>query len=328
MLANRKNPGDEVPEGDKLLPNSAVDDFFVKMNRQVRRPRPSEEAVAAALQAIQRLAGEVATGEGHEITEEPLLVEGEQCPKCGGVNAVSNRFCGYCGALVDRTQTAAAKTATSNNALAPTPATPGQHIYHHHYHHHYFPANGTHAAETLSAVANEPTSPGVPPVDSAAAERALRQLVQDWTSQSHAKSVDALAGLYCVDGILVRPDATVLRSRASIRQYLEATITAGLTDVQLDLTDIRLLGPLACLAGVSRILVPVSRGQQERTGKFLMLARYESGNWKILADIWCMNRDPLPSGNDSLAQEPEPIPAPAPTPTPAPTQRNRHRYTW
>src|SRR5260370_13792980 len=46
--------------GDDPLPNSAVDDFFVKMNHDFRRPKPSEEAVAAALHAIQALARDVA----------------------------------------------------------------------------------------------------------------------------------------------------------------------------------------------------------------------------------------------------------------------------
>lgn len=316
-MSSHHNPGDEFPEGDKPLPNSAADDFFVKMNRQFRRPRPSEEAVAAALQAIQTLAGEVVTGESNAPADEP---QAEQCPKCGGVNAESNRFCGFCGAVVDRTQKLPAKPVASASPT-PSPTTPGQHIYHHHYHHHYFPGSSQ-TGEAPPVATTETTSTGAPPIEPAGAELAPRQLVQDWTLKCNAKSFNDLANLYCLDAILVRPDATLLRGRSSIQQYLEAAIEAGLSDVQLELTDTRLLGTVACLAGVSQILVPAwARGQTERTGKFLMLLRNESGMWRILADIWCMNRDPFPAENDSLAQGSESIPAPATA------ERKRVRYT-
>ena len=146
MPADHDHPADELAQEDTLPANPAVENFFLKMN-QVRRPRPSEEAVAVALQAMQRLAGEVATGEGYIETEEAAPSEGEQCPKCGGVNAQSNRFCGYCGAMVAREQKPPAPAITpptgtkpgvsTPSAGPPIPAAPGQHIYHHHYHHHH-----------------------------------------------------------------------------------------------------------------------------------------------------------------------------------------------
>src|SRR5258706_6485163 len=48
-----QNEQHDHPENhDDPLPNSAADDFFVNLNRDFRRPKPSEEAVAAALHAI------------------------------------------------------------------------------------------------------------------------------------------------------------------------------------------------------------------------------------------------------------------------------------
>jgi len=110
-----------------------------------------------------------------------------------------------------------------------------------------------------------------------------------------------------------------LCGRSSIRQYLEAAIETGLSDVQLELTDTRMLGGVACLAGVSQVrIATAARGQQERTGKFLILARYESGTWRILADAWCMNRDPFPAASDSVGQRENSLPA---------AGRERSRYT-
>src|SRR5258708_5670217 len=54
-IEGAKNTGD-----DELLPNSTADEFFDRMKHDFRRPKPSQEAVATALQAIQKLAGDVA----------------------------------------------------------------------------------------------------------------------------------------------------------------------------------------------------------------------------------------------------------------------------
>src|SRR5258708_26419157 len=100
------NASPENSNGDPL-PNSAADDFFVKMNRDFRRPKPSEEAVAAALHAIQTLPGDaglehddVATEESSEDFEHRDA--GQSCPKCAAINSGSNRFCGYCGTTLIR----------------------------------------------------------------------------------------------------------------------------------------------------------------------------------------------------------------------------------
>ena len=148
------NASPENSSGDPL-PNSAADDFFVKMNRDFRRPKPSEEAVAAALHAIQTLAGDaglehddVAAEESSEDFEHRDA--GQSCPKCAAINSGSNRFCGYCGTTLIRREKPGAQTPPS--ALLRQPAhreppsaeqliregTPReQHI--HQYHHHYFP---------------------------------------------------------------------------------------------------------------------------------------------------------------------------------------------
>jgi len=317
MSADQNYPGDGSPDGETPVPNSAADDFFVKMNRQFRRPKPSEEAVAAALQAIQTLAGEVVTTEAGAPGEESGTVEGAKCPKCGGMNAESNRFCGYCGTLVDRTQKSAAKPVASP-APGPSPNAPGQHIYHHHYHHHYFPDTAARPAQNAQIASTESVSPGIAATETAGA--ALRQLVEDWISHAKSKAFEQLAALYSADAILVRSDATLLCGRSSIRQYLEAS---GASEVQLELTDTRLVGGVACLAGVNRfVLAGLARGAQERGGKFLMVARQESGRWRILADIWCMNQDRFPAADDSRRQVSESGSAPPS----APIGRQRPRW--
>jgi ketosteroid isomerase-like protein len=278
-----EDPSREGKNDDSLQPNPSADEFFNKMNRDFRRPKPSEEAVAAALQAIQAMASDAALEESAEKT--PLLPAPKpepesQCPKCSGLNAESNRFCGFCGATL-------AQAATGK----PTARAPKeQHVHHHHYHHHYFPSKLVAGSEASSASDSSSTLSTGETAESKKAHAVLRKIVQVWALAFNAKRLDDLCALYSEDALLIRPSAALVRGRTEIKETLQSELASGFGDVCLDCSEIGMLGDIACLAGGSRMLAPVAPGnRQERTGKFLMLVRREGDEWKLLADVWCVD---------------------------------------
>lgn len=292
-----KRHGEAQPqprEDNDPLPNSAVDEFFSKMNRDLRRPKPSEEAVAVALQAIQTLAADAALHESY--TDEPAGAPalepanppaGHACPKCGGVNSGSNRFCGFCGAALDKSEVTPAKA-------APPLASLEKHIYHHHHHYHHFSESTEESAESAPPPAAIPLA-GLEPAEVTTAEAALRKLMQRWTMAYNAKRLDEVTSLYSNEAIVLRPSMLPVRGRAGVREHLSAAIQSGLGDMQLDCTDIGVLGEIACLSGRNRMLMPIAAAnRQERTGKFFVVARKENADWKILADVWCTDLPPAP----------------------------------
>ena len=114
--------------------------------------------------------------------------------------------------------------------------------------------------------------------------------MEEWALACNAKRAEGLAALYSRDALLIRPGAPLLRGCASIKQLLQSELEGGLGDVQLDCTEIGVISQIACVAGVSRMLAPVApANRQERTGKFLLLIRREGAEWKILADVWCLD---------------------------------------
>ena len=281
---DNKDPKSETRENDPLQPNSAVDEFFSKMNRDLRRPKPSEEAVAAALQAIQALANDAAQQETESGFTDPAVPDASKCPKCGGVNADSNRFCGFCGATFDRAVSA-----------APTSAAPqsGQHVHHHHYHHHYFPGS----VGSLPDSSFSPSRPEAPSAEETAnpkdAGTFLRKLVESWARGYNSRRLEELAALYRADAVMIRGSAPIARGRIAVKNLLQSEWDSGTGDVQLECTDVGILGDLACLTGTSRMLAPVAPAhRQERTGKFLMLVRREGSEWSLLADVWCVDSSP------------------------------------
>lgn len=292
-----KRHGEAQPqprEDNDLLPNAAVDEFFSKMNRDLRRPKPSQEAVAVALQAIQTLAADAAlqeslTGElaGAPAGEPANAPAGHACPKCGGVNSGTNRFCGFCGAPLDKEATPA--------KMAPPLASLEKHIYHHHHHYHHFSESTEESSESAPPPAATPLA-GLEPAEVSTAEAALRKLMQRWTMAYNAKRLDEVTSLYSNEAIVLRPSMLPVRGRAGVREHLSGAIQSGVGDMQLDCTDIGVLGDIACLSGRNRMLMPVSAAnRQERTGKFFVVARRENADWKILADVWCTDIPPAPA---------------------------------
>ncbi len=283
-------PESKKEQEDEPLPNSAVDAFFVKMKHDFRRPKPSDEAVAVALQAIQKITGEAAL-EHNEANAFPHE-SGDGCPRCGAVNSGANRFCGYCGALLGRTEKAVTKPEVKPEGAAGSSA---QHIYHHHYHHHYFlDSQGKALANIGSSVVPAGNAPLAPPSeDTSDAETAIQKLVQDWSVFCNSKRLDDLVALYSADAIVLRPNEAPAHGCAAIRQLLEADLQAGLGDVDLECADTGIVGEIACLTGRCKMLVPIAAAKRtEQTGKYLMVARRERGEWKIVADSWSMDTTP------------------------------------
>jgi hypothetical protein len=213
-----RNLPTSASEGE-LAPNPAVDDFFRRLKQDLH-PKPGTEAIAAALQAVQRLASQVdADGSAGTIAES---LESRTCLSCGSQNPADNRFCAICGVPL-----ADAPPQELNPSIAPSakPAAQaaGQHHYHHHYHHHYLasPEGG------VPLVGSEPrASSGAPVARDARArsapgglslsrgEAAVRKLTQDWAQACNSKQLDDLVELYGADAIVLR------RSRASARRSL------------------------------------------------------------------------------------------------------------
>jgi ketosteroid isomerase-like protein len=285
---------DNVPERE-LADNSAVDDFFTRLKYDMRRPKPGQENISAALQAIQRLALEADTEESVNMGAETGGSAGRLCPACGSQNPEENRFCASCGVPLESAPDLPAAQVRSKNAAHPA----GQHYYHHHYHHHYFSsADGlpqAAGAEPRAAAGGSPT--GRDPVRLRAplgapalsrAEAAVRKLSQDWAHACNTKQLDDLVELYAPDALVLRPNIPPVRGTAAIREFFFAALDSGLGEVEMEPLRVELFGDLAYQAGRCKMLVPVAMGKRrEERGKYLIiLSRQGGGEWKTVADCW------------------------------------------
>lgn len=288
VALNPEKPKSPDPSGgsaDSAPENPELEDFFQRLPSNFRWPKPSAEAVAAAVEAIQRMSGGGTADEGIEQAgSDPVPGSGSAsenaCAGCGGSLPPGARFCVWCGR---------AKVDGDSAATGQTPAGP-QHHYHHHYHH-IVPAQGVTSGSAADAIAAAPRgkAPGAsgttPP---GRAEIAARQVVQDWAQACNTKHLDDLLELYASDATVIRSSLPPVRSLPAIREFLFSLLEAGLGDVEMESLRIEVMGEVAIDLGRCKMLVPVAMGKRrEERGKYLVvLVRQPTGTWKILADCW------------------------------------------
>jgi ketosteroid isomerase-like protein len=284
-----RNPSASGSEGEPAH-NPAVDDLFRRLKQDLHQPKPGNEAIAAALEAVQRLTSQVDADASVSAMAE--AVETRTCLSCGSQNPADNRFCAICGVPQQDGPPLGLEPATAASPRAVAPAA-GQHHYHHHYHHHYFasPEGGV----ALAGAEPRPTSGG-PAVRARTqlggaslnrAEAAVRKLAQDWALACNSKQLDDLVSLYAVDAIVLRPNVPPVRGSAGIREFFFGLLDAGFGDVETDPLRTEVFGDTAYEAGRCKMLVPFTMGKRrEERGKYLFTLARQAGDWKILADCW------------------------------------------
>ena len=296
--------------------NRALGEIYQRLYPEIRRPKPNQEAIASALQAMQRLTME---SDSEPAAERAVgsSAETNSCPNCGHANKLGNRFCGGCGAGLDgsiadipRTSRPITEEPISNlshrepisevSGIAEhdfhQESTTGNHYYHHHYHHHYF-ESASEPATNPRSVSRESTREADRLRVAAAAkgehmsrdEAAVRRLTQEWVLACNTRQLEELIELYSTDALVLRSNLPPIRGAASVREFFFASLEAGLGEVALDPVRVEISGDLAHEVGRYTALVPGTAGKRrEERGKYLwVFERQSEGEWKLVSECWC-----------------------------------------
>jgi uncharacterized protein (TIGR02246 family) len=298
--------------------NPALGEIYQRLYPEMRRPKPNQEAIAAALQAMQRLTMETDSETVSEnATQETAAIAFSPCRVCGHRNREGNKFCGACGIQLGSApqapNTAPQAALTTNiekhegefahapegeDEVHPTAGAPaGTHHYHHHYHHHYFQGSTadiapaalrTNAPESAreadrmriaAAAKGEPMSRG---------EAAVRRLTQEWVLACNTRQLDELIELYAPDAVVLRSNLPPIRGAIAVREFFYSALEAGLGEVAVDPIRVDVLGDLAHEVGRYSALVPGATGKRrEERGKYLwVFAKQTNGDWKLVSECW------------------------------------------
>jgi uncharacterized protein (TIGR02246 family) len=317
--------------------NPALGEIYQRLYPEIKRAKPNQEAIAAALQAMQRLTMKMDSETAVEETAQGDL--SVVCASCGHPNREGNKFCGMCGLPVERlpetsrTQAPAlqsVETIAGNGDLsleisapiseaspefkAAENLPPGTHHYHHHYH--YFPGGSEFASTAPRANAPESAreadrmrivaaARGEPMTRS---EAAVRRLTQEWVLACNTRQLDELLELYAPDALVLRANMPLLRGAAAVREFFFSALESGLGEVAVEPIRVEVLGDLAHEVGRYSALVPGTTGKRrEERGKYLwVFAKQSGGEWKLISECWCSDL----TLNNTESDAPKPGPAP------------------
>ena len=280
MNQDDKSTVQRTPRADSVGQSpEEVDQFFTKLQSDMRRPDLSQDAIAEAFNSIQRLAQDAEPAQSNQAT-----AAGTFCPSCGASNNQVSNFCISCGASL--------RAVPGESAGAP-----GRHHYHHHYHQHHFSgapgalpflAPGAAAPSATREVSRTRNAGSSHPLSRA--ELSLRKISQDWAFACNTKHLDDLMGLYTADAIVMRPNVPPIRGIGAIREFLFAALDSGLGEIEFEPLRVELFGDVGYEVGRCKMLVPSTTGKRrEERGKYLMISHKQEGEWKAIADSWSID---------------------------------------
>jgi uncharacterized protein (TIGR02246 family) len=288
--------------------NPALNEIYERLYPEIRRQRPNQEAITAALQAMQRLATEMDSEQAAEDTTAESLFSSTSCPSCGHQNRPGTKFCGKCGLSVEGGRAAQSPLSPAE----PLPQTPDSgamrevhppagsagavHHYHHHYHHHYLPGgsetsfvaprvNAPESAREADRLRLAAAAKGEPMSRS---EAAVRRLTQEWVLACNTRQLDELLDLYAPDALVLRSNLPAIRGAAAVREFFFGALEAGLGEVSVEPMRVEVAGDLAHEVGRYSALVPGAAGKRrEERGKYLwVFSKQSSGDWKLISECW------------------------------------------
>jgi ketosteroid isomerase-like protein len=309
-----KQPGSTPQDSESEL-RPTMDEFHRGLQPEMRRPKPNNDAMAAALEVIQRMAADIDTEDAvDDLTEETAGDSSARvCRVCGHRNREGHKFCGMCGLPVDSPDEPKPDPAPGKSSLSPQPMSVKQpayelrepsapprgaviaetHHYHHHYHHHYLPGGQEGPAPRATAEVGRETdklraSAALRGESMSRAEAAVRRVTQEWVLACNTKHLDDLLDLYHADSLVLRSNYPPIRGASAVREFFFGGLDAGLGEAEVEPIRVEIVGDMAYEAGRCKALVPGAAGKRrEERGKYVwVLARQTNGEWKITVDCW------------------------------------------
>lgn len=310
-------PASVLPQDSESGASPNRDELHRRLQSEMRRPKPSNDAMAAALQVVQRMAAEIEAEEAaDDLAEGTGGAAGQVCRACGHRNREGHRFCSMCGLPVNpegepRTDSPQEHSLSSQppdllqpayqerppesgTAASRGPILAETHHYHHHYHHHYLPGGQDSPSPRIATADSEReadklrASAALRGESMSRAEAAVRRVTQEWVLACNTKHLDDLLDLYVADSLVLRSNCPPIRGASAVREFFFGGLDAGLGEAEIEPIRVEIAADMAYEAGRCKALVPGAAGKRrEERGKYLwVLTKQSNGEWKIAVDCW------------------------------------------
>ena len=99
-----------------------------------------------------------------------------------------------------------------------------------------------------------------------------------------------VAALYAEEGQLLPPNADFVKGKGALQAFWQAGMDMGLAEARLSTLEAEAYGDTAIEVG--KYTLYLEGNQEADTGKYLVVWKDESGNWKLHRDIWNSSKSP------------------------------------
>ena len=117
----------------------------------------------------------------------------------------------------------------------------------------------------------------------------IQQLNDQWAAAFNKGDAAALAAMYTEDAYLLPAGAPMAKGRAAIEASLKQTVTQ-VGDIKITTIEVKPLGPEAAREIGTATFKTKAQPPQDGALKYAVVWQQESGKWKLLQDIWNMDK--------------------------------------
>ena len=129
----------------------------------------------------------------------------------------------------------------------------------------------------------------------------LDRLASEFAAAFNAKDAAKIAAFYADDAVVMPPNQPLIKGRRSIEAYYQRGFAQDFTNLRLTPMELAVAGARAFEVGTSSLLlrsgssgtVPGS-GPVSEHGKYVVVYKQVSGDWKIAYDIFNSDESPSP----------------------------------
>lgn len=129
------------------------------------------------------------------------------------------------------------------------------------------------------------------PVDTAADEQAIREIVTAWNGYIASQNDSAITAIYTSDAVVMPPNAPAVRGEAGIRQFW-ASLWPIKADLVITPTGVMVHGDLAIEEGTWTLHIPAPDTPISDNGKYIVVWHRQADGWKAIRDIYNSDNPP------------------------------------
>jgi uncharacterized protein (TIGR02246 family) len=127
----------------------------------------------------------------------------------------------------------------------------------------------------------------------------LIKLRVDFAAAFNAKDAAKVASFYADDAVLMPPNQSIVKGRASIEADYKRAFEQGVTNLQVRPMEVVIAGTHAFEAGTTIVTVPGSQSSGAgssitESGKYVVIYKKVGSDWKIAYDVWNSDQPPPP----------------------------------